>query len=209
MFPQQKAVGRGLFLRVSTRPSRSRYYPGATLRVCLSGTLFSSCRLDLLETRFRYVSARPPVGQHFDLPWRCIGFAKFQSGRGFFWQSWRLVFTPSPWTYSLETWCSPSYALRRIFLFRSPCTLRDFIAATSSLYFDVTSSLLLCQHVDRGLVRQWYPWVPTDQGPRGPWQVDPTCQKPCRPASGLGDLIHNPGDPRRPPTTLSGSQTTC
>jgi hypothetical protein len=39
-----------------------------------------------------------------------------------------------------------------------------------------------------------YPWVPTDQGPGGPCQVDPTCQKPCRPASGPNDLIHNPGD---------------
>jgi hypothetical protein len=54
-------------------------------------------------------------------------------------------------------------------------------------------------------VRHGYPWVPTDQGPRGPYQVDPTCQKPCRPASGLGDLIHNPDDPGRPWTTLSRS----
>jgi hypothetical protein len=37
------------------------------------------------------------------------------------------------------------------FLFGSPCTLRDFIAATSSLYFDVTLSLPLRLHVDRGL----------------------------------------------------------
>jgi hypothetical protein len=28
------------------------------------------------------------------------------------------------------------------------------------------------------LQRHGYPWVPTDQGPGGPCQVDPTCQKP-------------------------------
>jgi hypothetical protein len=52
LFPQQKAVGRGLFLRASTRPSRSPYCMGATLRVRLCDALFSSCRLDLLEARF-------------------------------------------------------------------------------------------------------------------------------------------------------------
>jgi hypothetical protein len=57
-------------------------------------------------------------------------------------------------------------------------------------------------------VRHGYLGVPTDQGPRGPCQVDPTCQKSCRPASGLGDLIHNPGDPGIPWTTLSRSQKT-
>jgi hypothetical protein len=61
------------------------------------------------------------------------------------------------------------------FFFGSPCTLRDFIAVTSLLRFDVTSFLPLRLHVDRGLVRHGYPWVPTDQGPRGPCQVDPTC----------------------------------
>jgi hypothetical protein len=54
----------------------------------------------------------------------------------------------------------------------------------------------------------WVPMGLTDQGPRGPCQVDPTCQKPCRPASGPGDLIHNPGDLGRPRTTLSRSQMT-
>jgi hypothetical protein len=63
------------------------------------------------------------------------------------------------------------------FFFGSPCTLRDFIAVTSSPYFDMTSFLPLRLHVDRGLVRHGYPWVPIDQGPRGPCQVDPTCQK--------------------------------
>jgi hypothetical protein len=38
--------------------------------------------------------------------------------------------------------------------------------------------------------------------------VDPTCQKPYRPASGPRDLIHNPGDLGRPRTTLSILQTT-
>jgi hypothetical protein len=66
------------------------------------------------------------------------------------------------------------------FLFWTPCTLCDFIDTTSSLLIDVTSSLLLRLHFDRGLVRHGYPWVPTDQGPRGPCQMDPTCQKPCR-----------------------------
>jgi hypothetical protein len=46
--------------------------------------------------------------------------------------------------------------------------------------------------------RHGYKWVPTDQGPGGPYQVDPTCQKSHQPASGLGDLIHNPGDLGRP-----------
>jgi hypothetical protein len=39
--------------------------------------------------------------------------------------------------------------------------------------------------------------------------MDQTCHKPCRPASGPRDLIHNPDDPRRPWTTLSRSQMTC
>jgi hypothetical protein len=93
--------------------------------------------------------------------------------------------------------------------FGSPCTLRDFIVVTSSLHFDVTSFLPLHLHVDRGLVRHGYPWVPTDQGPRGPCQVDPTCQKPSRPASGLGDLVHSPSDLGRPRMTLSRSRMTC
>jgi hypothetical protein len=90
---------------------------------------------------------------------------------------------------------------RKDFLFWSPCTLCGSI--------DVTSSPPLRLHVDRGLVRHGYPWDPTDQGPRGPRQVDPTCQKPCRTASGPRDLIHNPGDPGRPWTILSRSQKTC
>jgi hypothetical protein len=35
--------------------------------VCLTPS-FLSRRLDLLEACFCYVSAQPPVGQHFDLP---------------------------------------------------------------------------------------------------------------------------------------------
>jgi hypothetical protein len=38
--------------------------------------------------------------------------------------------------------------------------------------------------------RHEYSWVPTDQSPRGPCQVDPTYQKPRRPTSGPEDLIH-------------------
>jgi hypothetical protein len=89
------------------------------------------------------------------------------------------------------------------FSFLSLCTQHDLTDVTSSLRIDVTSSLLLRLHVDRGLDIHGYPWVPTDQGPRGPYQVDPTCQKPCRLASGLGDLICNSNDRRRPWTTLS------
>jgi hypothetical protein len=95
------------------------------------------------------------------------------------------------------------------FLFLSPCTLCDFIDATSSLRFDMTLSPTLHLHVNRGLVRHGYPWVPTDQGPRGPCQVDLTCQKHCRPASGPRDLTHNSSDPGRPWTTLSRSRKTC
>jgi hypothetical protein len=99
--------------------------------------------------------------------------------------------------------------LRRIFFFGSPCTLCDFIAIMSSLCFDVTSFLPLRLHVDRRLVRHGYPWVPTDHGPRGPCQVDPTCQNPSRPASGSLDLIHSSSDLRRPRATLSRSRATC
>jgi hypothetical protein len=52
----------------------------------------------------------------------------------------------------------------------------------------MTSFLPLCLHVDRGLVRHGYPWVPTDQGPKGPSQVDPTCQKLSRPTRSSIDL---------------------
>jgi hypothetical protein len=57
--------------------------------------------------------------------------------------------------------------------------------------------------------RHGYPWVPTDQGPGGPCQVDPTCQKPRRPLSGPRDLIHNSGDLGRPHTTSSRLRKTC
>jgi hypothetical protein len=79
----------------------------------------------------------------------------------------------------------------------------------SSLRFNVTSSQPLRLHVDQGLKRHGYPWVPTEQGPGGPCQVDPTCQKPRRPASGPGDLILNPGDLGRPQATLSRLWKTC
>jgi hypothetical protein len=69
--------------------------------------------------------------------------------------------------------------------------------------FDMTLSRPLHLHIDRGLERHGYPWVPTDQGPRGPCQVDLTCQKPRRPASGPRDLIHNPDDLGRLQKTLS------
>jgi hypothetical protein len=94
-------------------------------------------------------------------------------------------------------------------LFGSPCTLHDFIDTTSYLRIDVALSLPLRLHVDWGLDRHGYPWVPTDQCPRGPCQVGPTYQKPNQPASGPRDLIYDPGDPRRPLMTLSRPQTTC
>jgi hypothetical protein len=72
----------------------------------------------------------------------------------------------------------------------------------------MTSSQPLRLYVDQGLERQGYPWIPTDQGLEGPCQVDPTCQKPHRPASGPGDLIHNPGDLGRPRATSSGLRNT-
>jgi hypothetical protein len=68
---------------------------------------------------------------------------------------------------------------------------------------DMTSSRPLRLHVDRGLERHGYLWVPTDQGPKGICQVDPTCQKPHRPANRLEDLIHNPGGLVRLQETLS------
>jgi hypothetical protein len=57
--------------------------------------------------------------------------------------------------------------------------------------------------------RHGYPWVPTDQGPGGPSQVDPTYQKSRRPASGPEDLIHNPDDLGRSRTTSSKLCKTC
>jgi hypothetical protein len=68
LFPKQKAVGCGFFLRASTQPLRSPYCSRATLRVRLCDALFPSRRLDLPEARFRYVSTWPPVGQRLDLP---------------------------------------------------------------------------------------------------------------------------------------------
>jgi hypothetical protein len=55
------------------------------------------------------------------------------------------------------------------------------------------SHRVMCLLLDMRLLE-----VPTDQGSRGPCQVDPACQKPCRPASRPGDLIDNPSDPGRP-----------
>jgi hypothetical protein len=154
--------------------------------------LFFLHHLDLPEACFCYFSTQPPFVQHTNLPWRCVGLTWFRLGRRFFKQWHRVIFTSSPWTRSPEASCSPSYTLRRIFFFGSPCTLRDLTGTMSSLRLNMTLSQPLHLHVDRGLERHGYPWVPTDQGPGGPCQVDPTCQKPHRPASGPGDLIHNP-----------------
>jgi hypothetical protein len=121
---------------------------------------------------------------------------------------------------TLSSLQAPRFTLKRLdirlrlrpggfFFFGTPCTLRDFITVTSSLCFDVTSFLPLRLHVDRRLVRHGYPWVPTDQGPIRPCQVDPTYQKLNRPACGLEDLIHSSDDLGRPQTTLSRSPVTC
>jgi hypothetical protein len=48
----------------------------------------------------------------------------------------------------------------------------------SLLRLDMALFQPLCLHVNRGLQRHGYPWIPTDQGPGGPSQEDPTCQKP-------------------------------
>jgi hypothetical protein len=48
------------------------------------------------------------------------------------------------------------------FLFGSPCTLHDLTVTTSSFLIDVTSSLPLRLHVDQGLDRHGYPWVPNE-----------------------------------------------
>jgi hypothetical protein len=85
--------------------------------------------------------------------------------------------------------------------FGSPCTHRDLSGVMSSQPFNMTLSQPLRLHVDRGLERHGYPWVPTDQGPGGPYQVDPTYQKPHRPTSGPETLSTTPTTleyPRRP-----------
>jgi hypothetical protein len=56
----------------------------------------------------------------------------------------------------------------------------------------MTPSQPLRLHVVRGLERHGYPWVPTDQGPGGPCQVDPTCQKPADLQVGLETLSTTP-----------------
>jgi hypothetical protein len=76
------------------------------------------------------------------------------------------------------------HTLRSFSFFGSPCTLRDLSGAMPSLRFDMTSSRPLRLHVDRGLVRHGYPWVPTDQGLSRPRQAGPTYQKTRRPVCG-------------------------
>jgi hypothetical protein len=61
---------------------------------------------------------------------------------------------------------------QKIFHFGSPCTLHDPDGAMTSPSFNMTLSRPVRLHVNRGLERHGYPWVPTDQGPRGPCQVD-------------------------------------
>jgi hypothetical protein len=177
LFPQQKAVGHRFFLRPSTRPFRSPYCSGLLYEcVCVTPSLFH-----VTSTYWKHASGTSPL----DLP--LVGVSTFLEGP---------VASPdhvqvedsSGSHGALSSLQAPASVLQRLdvhlhlhpegfFFFGSPCTLRDFIAVTSSPYFDMTSFLPLRLHVDRGLVRHGYPWVPIDQGPRGPCQVDPTCQK--------------------------------
>jgi hypothetical protein len=90
-------------------------------------------------------------------------------------------------------------------LFGSPCTLHYLSGAMSSPRLNMTSLWPLHLHVDRGLERHVYPWVPTNKCPRGPCQVDPTYQKPRWPASESEDLIHKPDDLGRLRAILSRS----
>jgi hypothetical protein len=100
-------------------------------------------------------------------------------------QDWRLVFTLTSWTYTPETRCLTSYTHWRVFfLFGSPRTLCDLSGAMPSLHFDMTSSRPLRLHVDRGLEKHGYPWIPTDKGLNPPRQAGPTYQKTRRPVSG-------------------------
>jgi hypothetical protein len=60
------------------------------------------------------------------------------------------------------------------------------------MLFDLLIALWLCHHLSKvaahtpcsGLVRQGYPWVPTDQAHGRPRQVGPAYQKTRRPVSG-------------------------
>jgi hypothetical protein len=76
------------------------------------------------------------------------------------------------------------HALEGFFFFGSLCTLHDLGGAMTSLRFDMTSPRPLSLHIDRGLERHGYPWVPTDQGLSRPRQASLTYQKTRRPVHG-------------------------
>jgi hypothetical protein len=61
LLPKQKAIGHGFFLRATTRPSRSPYCSGATLRVRLCDALFF---LHVTSTYGKHA----PVTSLLDLP---------------------------------------------------------------------------------------------------------------------------------------------
>jgi hypothetical protein len=67
-FLKQNVIGCGFFFE--HQPDLSgRLAAWGLLYECVCATpSFSSCRLDLLEARFRHVSAQPPFGQRLDLP---------------------------------------------------------------------------------------------------------------------------------------------
>jgi hypothetical protein len=124
--------------------------------------LFFLCCHDLPEASFHYSSARPPFGRHLDLPRRCDDLTWFWSGRRFFKQLQHLVFTSSPWIYTLRAWCSTSYALKRIFFFWIPVhpTWPQRRHVFALLQHDIV--LVATPTHGSGLERNWYPWVPTN-----------------------------------------------
>jgi hypothetical protein len=99
MFPQQKVVGRGLFLRASTRPSRSPYCSGDTLRVHLCDALFLSHHLDLLEARLSSLQAPRPTPQWLDVRLRpLLGGFSFLDPRSPY------ATSSTPCLHSISTW---------------------------------------------------------------------------------------------------------
>jgi hypothetical protein len=181
---QQKAICRGLILRASTRPSRSPYCSRATLRVRLCDALFF------------FLSPRPTGST---LPSHLHSTSLWSAFRHSLKVCWLHLIPVKPAV--LQAMTAPCLHLKPLdllsrdlmfafiraqedFLFLSPCTLCDFIDATSSLRIDVTSSPPLRLRVDRGLVRHGYQRVTFDQGLSRPRQVGPTYQKTRRPVRG-------------------------
>jgi hypothetical protein len=159
MFSQQKVIGHGFFLGASTRPFRSPYCSGATLRVCLCDALFF------------FMSPRPAGST---LPSRLHSTSLWSVFRPSLEVRWlRLTLFRSRILLAVMAPClhfKPLDLLSRDLMFVFVCAQEDFllwipmhpsdfITVTSSLCFDMTSFLPLRLHVNRGLVRHGYPWV--------------------------------------------------